>query len=1147
MTERVTTRCCYSRGVAKLVPSLTKCELCKVYVHTSCIGPVTLPYNCITCKQKNNPTCVICGEDKGIMKKISNFRDSSKKTEYIHIICGLLSDHALVTDWNTMKLQVNFDSLEDNENSDSDQKCSICGKNNGQLLTCEKCPLKAHPYCAMETRFQTSQKSKEASEVDNDTQNADSQSEGDPPVPFWKIKIFNKINPEIIPKETREKIIFTVPVPYEDPLSQEESEEEKDSKNEENQTKTSSQENSQKSDKFQYKDNFWKRGGYISVRCPLHKPKPKECFCHYDQYQYDEKYEDELETDSKQDNARPNTPGDGLVICCDHCGIWHHCSCEEINPDLINTYDTYKCKKCSEWEDFKKTTLLAIMINQDPIQQCDFAFPVKPYTFQMFEYMECARAIFCKSAYIFDNRTKLAKKSTIYADILKNLERMPFPFDTVRELCMEKLKSSLGGENMALEELKKYEYKIFKKVFDKDLNTDEEALKYNRNIFSNLKYLADTYINAKIIKRRKMNPDYLNCLKCMKLLALSAQMRDIVIYGELYTIQELVDMHREVSEIFFPSQTNLEEVTWDLREEFLTVTGAIIQDYNIWKAELLKIVKSQQEKMGKIQYHLGNRIEYKIESENFKKLGLTEKFRNSSQVIVRWELLIQNKPSYKEIIDHFEKAKQSLMVNTLEEQELFEEFIGHIDIWTTKYQIVKSNNLPEEMELIEIQMLLEEAAETCLFKFPELIKALEEYKASLNTFLQFDHYINNVVSLSKLRKFINKFKENSQDVNPEMLQKCKGKYKKGKEYITSLENDTKNINTLSLFLTNIKPRLDAENGPKVKFSPSLKAAINGKHRILKIKEYLNRGKPVNLSLNDIYQSITLFSQVYPDFIPEKILQPLHKRLVATMDEIPKLVRIISSPEAPDFFEKLLKIKKRILYNGIMPTSIHKMIKSWAVCKELETEITQEMQGFSPKEITYQDIIVCLEEQKIQEFNDLEEKGINQIKGETLKKLIQELATADWALRYRYWSRKQQRDRGEMKSLKNDAEDEPSIQRIKEYSIFIKDMEALEAYDHFLALSYDKSQIRDVLELRNDLSREINFAFNIMKVDKKNEQSLIKKIKWKDLFNQLQEELNGENHKKRIQKEKSKENDYLLDCDQLQAMDLCLGLDAGMVG
>lgn len=105
---------------------------------------------------------------------------------------------------------------------------------------------------------------------------------------------------------------------------------------------------------------------------------------------------------------------------------------------------------------------------------------------------------------LLGKKGQVLKKPTLQIDFLKNLERIPFPFPQILEPLLEKLSKSLEKEDYALKELKEYKYKPFKKVLDKNMNADKEAIIYNRNIFTSLKYCVDSYNSVKLIKTKRM-------------------------------------------------------------------------------------------------------------------------------------------------------------------------------------------------------------------------------------------------------------------------------------------------------------------------------------------------------------------------------------------------------------------------------------------------------------------------------------------------------------------------------------------------------------------------------------------------------------------------------------------------------------------
>ena len=335
MNARITTRWCYSKQGSKWGAPVVKWELCSLFVHTSWIGPVQIPFKCISWTLKNSPICVIWKQKKGILKKIENTRSQSRKKEYIHIICGLMSDFASVIDWNVMTWAVDFNKLEEYESDNPGLICSIWNNNWGALIGWEKCSKLAHPYWIYETRFEyrecNDNENDNNSEIDNDTQVFENDSQEIKTPNYWKIKTFNKVNVDIVGKDLREKLEFHKAIDFiEDDNSDSESNEDsignedtKDSNSSIQQTEDAGQITNKVKENFlfEYKSNFWRRGGYISVRCPSHHLKRKFWSCNFNETEYDSCYGDDSDYQESQESAdediiRKIDPN--FLIFCDH-------------------------------------------------------------------------------------------------------------------------------------------------------------------------------------------------------------------------------------------------------------------------------------------------------------------------------------------------------------------------------------------------------------------------------------------------------------------------------------------------------------------------------------------------------------------------------------------------------------------------------------------------------------------------------------------------------------------------------------------------------------------------------------------------------------------------------------------------------------
>lgn len=340
----------------------------------------------------------------------------------------------------------------------------------------------------------------------------------------------------------------------------------------------------------------------------------------------------------------------------------------------------------------------------------------------------------------------------------------------------------------------------------------------------------------------------------MKLLVLSDKMRDIIVFGEKYKIQELKEAYQEVSDFNFKDNPQMYKITEDIRDEFMRVIGSIIENYRVWRTQLIELVKSQEKAMKEINQILDGKVEYKLENQEFRQLPLNQKIKNSSHIIVRWQKLIEAKNDFGKIIDHFDDIKINLMVSIEEERDLFSQLSCHIDTWITKYNMVRECKLSDLDELVQIQELMDEVANKSLFKFPELEEVFKYYKEKLNLFIQFDHFMNNRVTLKDLHHFIKRF-EGKEGIDQEMIIDLKNKYKLGKEFVNNLEKEVKSTNSIKEFLINIFPKVspDSDSTPKIILKPFLQNVISQKHKLLQIEDNWCRNLCFDTSLSEILQ------------------------------------------------------------------------------------------------------------------------------------------------------------------------------------------------------------------------------------------------------------------------------------------------------
>ena len=795
-----------------------------------------------------------------------------------------------------------------------------------------------------------------------------------------------------------------------------------------------------------------------------------------------------------------------------------------------------------------------MLSNWDELDSCKLVFPKKPYNFQLVDYIEWAKALFCKSLILIGKKKKSSVNPKLIIDFLKNLERIPFWFDKLHEALIFKLKNAESQERESLEELKNYEHnKVLGTVLDENLNSKKEQLLQNRNIFINLKYLVDAYRSNQIIKPKKKSMHLQNSLKIMKLLALTEKMRDILIFGEEYSIQDLTDAYNQIVDYYFIDNHELTKLTEETRNDFIKIIGSIINNYEQWREDILDKIKYLSAKVIKIKEKYDECRIFRIDQEDFKSLSLNEKIDTWSKLFIKWKKLIDVKIQFNEIIQHFDEKKCVLMINIEDERELFLQLFNHMDDWRNRYQSLKKSNVTDFEYLIKLQELLEEAIEAMICIFPELIEAFDDYKIRLNTYLQFDHFINNRVSLDELDEFIGSFLKTNKKIDPNIIGNLREKHEKGLELLEDLEQNTKSINDLERFQTRIIDKINGDkNSEQISYyviDKTLKNAIQHKLKLLKCINAIVNKTPVDLEMTELYQSLKILGlKSYEKYCSPEIIVTYEKKLEESSKlsfELTKLIASESKLDTKRFLGKLMRLEERFYNSGIMFKKIHNIIKEWFQSKRYERKILSEMQGFDAHNIDYNDLIIWLGEEKINDYKEyLKEKEIANVRGVLANKLLDLVQTACWIIKYKqYMSRKGSKDRCLMNKLKRQAIGKLCITKTPEYAKFIKEEEQLNAYDHFSALSYDKSQIQWILDEKSKLSHDIKYSLQMMKAEKKNEQNLIKKIDWVDLLNRLQTEIAGpsaKRKKKEHKKKKENEEDILLDWNQIEAIKWVMG-------
>jgi hypothetical protein len=322
------------------------------------------------------------------MKKIENYRPGVKKKEFLHVIWGLFWDFASIVDWNWMTWRIDFEALEEFESHREGVKWENCNGEGGFMVRWERWPRLSHLYCAAESRFGSrkmkddekcsqnikSVKSNE-DEWDLDTQvfeSDDEEREG-----YWKIRIWNKINEDVVGREMRKELGFQNVVKFEesddeyeslnenveeevtkdtaadsndDPeMEDEESKQDKGTQHSENEHHSNGQDDDEEEDneknkedvenkennpkksikinnsklkftEFEYSQNFWNRGGYVSVRCPDHHLKRRFWKWNFNKTEFDETFDSEepLNNDETDEDILPSRIDPNFLIFWDH-------------------------------------------------------------------------------------------------------------------------------------------------------------------------------------------------------------------------------------------------------------------------------------------------------------------------------------------------------------------------------------------------------------------------------------------------------------------------------------------------------------------------------------------------------------------------------------------------------------------------------------------------------------------------------------------------------------------------------------------------------------------------------------------------------------------------------------------------------------
>lgn len=179
---------CFSNGEREKISQdigyrIITCSKCKLSCHLRCYGEKSINTNqdksenynfcnftcqkCISNVNKENITCIVCYNSKGILRQIES------SNNWIHIVCAMFTDCFEIIDYSRMIIVASIPNeillkniyiLNNNNiksyNVDNNICCIYCNNNKGLILSCEQsdCNCSAHLYCALEDKsYQLSQ------------------------------------------------------------------------------------------------------------------------------------------------------------------------------------------------------------------------------------------------------------------------------------------------------------------------------------------------------------------------------------------------------------------------------------------------------------------------------------------------------------------------------------------------------------------------------------------------------------------------------------------------------------------------------------------------------------------------------------------------------------------------------------------------------------------------------------------------------------------------------------------------------------------------------------------------------------------------------------------------------------------------------
>ncbi|CAI2381295.1 unnamed protein product [Moneuplotes crassus] len=152
--------------------------------------------------------------------------------------------------------------------------------------------------------------------------------------------------------------------------------------------------------------NIWKRGGFLTIFCDIHKQPEEYCICG-------------ITEDEDQE---------GFMICCESCENWYHGECVGISSQQGTQIKEYFCERCTKWQEKRENFIYSISHSKSSDIELlekfekgsSMLIPEAPFGFRLIDFIIIAEA-WSRLADVLQNSSRNNSEITAHLRIIEKI------------------------------------------------------------------------------------------------------------------------------------------------------------------------------------------------------------------------------------------------------------------------------------------------------------------------------------------------------------------------------------------------------------------------------------------------------------------------------------------------------------------------------------------------------------------------------------------------------------------------------------------------------------------------------------------------------------------------------------------------------